>query len=189
MWFLQDVIDFPTRIKTYCHKNLPVPGLELVEIGYCDHLCWVSKSWWFGFGIFFGGWLGNNLIGSGHELVASGYLDHMCRFSKSWCFGPVNVVFWGLLGYYWNFIFRNAIYTWCRNNVPELEHDLVESGHFDQLCWVLKTWWVRLWRLGFGCWFGDFQKSIIFNIIFQGGNLILMEYMVNIFNELVKYRD
>ena len=135
----------------------------------------------------FGGWMGNNLPGSGHDLVATGYLDHLCQVSKAWHFGLGNVVFGGWLGDCLNVIFGNAIKTWCCNNMPGSSHELVEIGHRDQLCWVLKTWWVILGRLGFGCWPGDFQNSVIFNVIVRGINLILMEYMVIIFNYLVTY--
>ena len=79
-----------------------------------------------------------------------------------------------------NVIFSNAIETCCHNNLTGLGHELVEIVQVDKLCWVLKTWWVRLGRIGFGYWLGDLPNSTIFNIIFQGGNSILMEYMVNI---------
>ena len=187
MWFMQDTNDILARTKNCCRKNLPGSGHELVETGYLDHICWVSKSWCFGFeNVVLGGWLGNNLPGLGHELVSNGYLDHLCRVLKSWCFGLGNIGFGGWLGNYQNFIFRNAIkIIWC-DNMPGVGHELVEMGHLDYLCWVSKNWWVRLGRLGFGCWLGDLRKSIIFNIIVWGGNSNMTEYTFDIFNELVK---
>ena len=67
-------------------------------------------------------------------------------------------------------------------------HELLAMGHLDHMCWVSKIWWFRFGSLGFGCWLGDFWKSVIFNIIVWGGNLILMQHMVRILHELVKLR-
>ena len=136
----------------------------------------------------FRGWIGNNLPGSGNEFVASVYLDHMCWVSKVWCFRLGNAVFGGWMVDCWNVIFSNATKTSCNNNPQGSGNKLVEMGHLDQLCWFLKTWCARIGRLGFRCWLGDFWKSVIFKIIVLGGNVILMEYMVNILNELVRYR-
>ena len=46
----------------------------------------------------------------------------------------------------------------------------------------------QTWKAWFQMMTCDLWNSIIFNIIVMGGNWILMEYMVDIFNELVKYR-
>ena len=117
IWFAQDANDCSTRTETCCHKNMLGLGQKLLETGYLDHLCLVSKLCCFGLGnVVFRGWLGNNMPGSGHELTETGYLDHLCRVSKSWCFGLVNVVFGGWLGDCQNVIFGNAMkVVWCNN--------------------------------------------------------------------------
>ena len=75
-------------------------------------------------------------------------------------FVPV-IFFGGWLGDFRNLIFINAIRIVWYDNIPELGHELMEIDHLDHLFWVSKNLWVRLGRLGFGYWLGDFQKSII----------------------------
>ena len=130
----------------------------------------------------------NNMPGPGHESVETGHLGHIFRVSYLWFFVLRSVVLGDWLGDYRNVIFSNSIViVWC-NNLPGEESKLVAMIHLDNMCWVLKNWWVRLPRLGFGCWLGYFRKSTISNIILWEGNLILMQHMVKNYDKLVKFR-
>ena len=123
---MRDEIDFLASIKTVWCNNLPGAGHELVNTGYLRHMCWVSKSWWFGLGsVVFRGWLGNfriiifsnpietvwceNLPGAVHELVSIGHLDHLCWFLKYWWdrLGRVGLGLW--LVDFRNYTFINII--------------------------------------------------------------------------------
>ena len=87
---------------------------------------------------------------------------------------------------------REIIYIHCLRFNLKLGN-LMLGGHrirlsLKSLLWhdVIQTWWVRLVRLGLGCWIGDFQKSIIFNIIIWEVNFILMQHTFKKCNNLVK---
>ena len=71
-----------------------------------------------------------------------------------------------------------------------LDDHIIEMS-LQSFLWLgaVQTWWDILGRLGFGCWLGDIWKSIIFNIIIRGGNLILMQHMLDKCYELFKFRD
>ena len=59
MWLAQDMINYPSSIRTLWCDNLPEAGLEFAATGHLDHLCRFSKSWCFGLGsVVFGGWMG-----------------------------------------------------------------------------------------------------------------------------------
>ena len=113
----------------------------------------------------------NNLLGLGHESVETAYLYHLCRLLKAWRFRLVNAVFGGLLGQ--KFIFSNTIETFCHKNLTGLghesvvfSHELVEMVHLGQLCLFLKTWWVRLGRLGFG-WDDNLPRGRLGDVRFE----------------------
>ena len=61
--------------------------------------------------------------------------------------------------------FPARIKTFCRENIPGLWNELVETGHLDNLCLVSKKLWVGLGRFGFRCWLGDFRNFIFSNAI------------------------
>ena len=128
-----------------------------------------------------------NTAEAGNSLVENGHLDHLCWDSKMLCFGLGSVVLRGWLVYFLNVIFSNAInIVWC-GTIPEVLHESVEIDHLGHICWVSKTWLFIVGRLGFRCWLGKLRKSIIFIIIIQGVNLILVQNMLYKRDELVKF--
>ena len=151
MLFVQDTNDCPARTKTFCRKDPPGLGYELLATSYLYHLCQILKAWNSGLvDAVFGGWPGgcqnfifsntiktfcrNNPPGSGYELVATVYLYHLCRISKAWRLILVNV-------------------------------DLLATGYLHHLWRVSKAWRFGLVNAVFEGWLGDYRNSIFSNTI------------------------
>ena len=77
--------------------------------------------------------------------------------------------------------------TFFHENIQKAGKNLIVTVHIDHMCLVSKTWlagndsmcwvsktrWVGLESLGFGCWLGNLQKYIFFDIIIHENMLPL----------------